>query len=266
MLALGNYFLALSYYLPMSDYLCHAEPNLLKFQADVVSSRPGAVLLSKSALHPGGGGQVSDRGFLEHAHGRAAIKGIIREDDGWWHDLDQGIEVDGEVHVEVDADHRARVGKLHTVTHILNALVFERFDGALVTGAQIYGDGTARMDFDLPGVSSEKLRHLEADINQVIRNAIDVRSRYVDADLAASTPGMIRSQSVAPPPTLDGRLRTIEIVALDEQACGGTHIANTAMSQPILITKVDNKGRHNRRVRIALDDSRLATPTDVRFV
>lgn len=265
MLALSNDFVALSYHRRMSDYLCHLEPNLLEFRAEVLASKPGAVLLSRSALHPGGGGQVPDRGMLEHAHGKVAITGITREPEAWWHDLGEQIEVDGEVHVEIDPDHRARVAKLHTVTHILNALVFERFDGALVTGAQIYGDGTARMDFDLPGVSNDELRDLEGDINRVIRNAIEVRSRYVGADVASSTPGMIRSLSVAPTPTADGRLRTIEIVALDEQACGGTHIANTGMSQPILITKIDNKGRHNRRVRIALDDSYTPMPTDVSF-
>jgi misacylated tRNA(Ala) deacylase len=77
---------------------------------------------------------------------------------------------------------------------------------------------------------------------------------------------MIRSLSVAPPPTPDGRLRTIEIIDLDQQACGGTRVANTAMSDPIAIKKIDNKGRHNRRVRIALDTTREIPPSEVSFV
>jgi misacylated tRNA(Ala) deacylase len=209
---------------------------------------------------------VSDRGFLEHSRGRTRIRGVERDGDIRWHELEDPVEVDGEVSVEIDPVHRARVGKLHTVTHILNALVFEHFDGALVTGAHISGDGTARMDFDLPEVANDRLRNLEGEINRAISDGSNVRAAYVEAELARRTPGMIRSLSVAPPPTPDGRLRTIEIIDLDQQACGGTHVANTAMSDPIAITKIDNKGRHNRRVRIALDTTREIPPSEVSFV
>ncbi|MDP9069289.1 MAG: alanyl-tRNA editing protein [Actinomycetota bacterium] len=249
----------------MGDYLCHSEPNLVEFEATVVETRPGAVVLSRSALHPGGGGQVCDRASLEHRHGAAVICDVVKEGDVWWHVLDTPEEVADAVVVRIDRDHRARVAQLHTATHILNAFVFQRFDGALVTGAQIYGDGTARMDFDLPGAQSEDLRSIEHDINDVIRGGPDVRSIYMAAEAAAAIPGMIRSRSVAPPPTSDGRLRTIEILELDQQACGGTHIANTAMSPPVRIAKIDNKGRHNRRIRLALVEQPVGA-SEVRFV
>jgi misacylated tRNA(Ala) deacylase len=145
-----------------------------------------------------------------------------------------------------------RVAQLHTATHILNALVFQRFTGALVTGAQIYADGTARMDFDLPLVDNDLLRALEPDINDVISRGLDVNAVYVAQQEAKASPGLIRSMSVAPPPTPDGRLRVIDIVGLDRQACGGSHLTNTAQCPPIVITKVENKGRQNRRVRIAI--------------
>ena len=66
---------------------------------------------------------------------------------------------------------------------------------------------------------------------------------------AQATPGLIRSRSVAPPPTPDGKIRIVEIAGLDRQACGGTHLASTGGSAPIRILKIDNKGRHNRRIR-----------------
>jgi misacylated tRNA(Ala) deacylase len=69
---------------------------------------------------------------------------------------------------------------------------------------------------------------------------------------AQATPGLIRSRSVAPPPTPDGKIRIVEIVGLDRQACGGTHLASTGGSVPIRILKIDNKGRHNRRIRFGL--------------
>jgi misacylated tRNA(Ala) deacylase len=238
----------------MSVYLCHSEPNLYDFEAEVVGVRPGAVLLSRSALHPGGGGQVCDIGILEAPDGHFEITGIERDGDDWWHLLsDPVVEVQGTVEVKVDAEHRNRVAQLHTDSHVLNALVFDAFHGALVTGAQINADGTGRMDFDLPEVSGDELRRLEPAVNDVIRQGISVRSTYVDAAEAETTPGLIRSLSVAPPPTPDGRLRVIEIAGVDRQACGGTHLANTGESTPFRIVKVENKGRRNRRVRFILD-------------
>jgi misacylated tRNA(Ala) deacylase len=110
------------------------------------------------------------------------------------------------------------------------------------------------MDFDLSEVDNDVLRGLDADVNAVIGAALEVRSVYIDASEAASTAGLVRSLSVAPPPTPDGRLRIIEIAGIDRQACGGTHLANTGQSSPFRITKVESKGKRNRRMRFALGD------------
>ena len=236
----------------MAVYLCHERPDLYEHDARVVGARPGAVLLSRSAFHPGGGGQVADRGALEWSGGRAEVVGVEVEGDAWWHVLgDPGATPDGDVHVMVDREHRHRVASLHTTSHVLNALVFAEFAGALVTGAQINGDGTGRMDFDLPEVDNERVRALEGPVNDVIRRGLDVRTIYVDAGQAREVVGLVRSMSVAPPPTPDGRLRLVDIDGLDRQACGGTHLTNTAESPLVRITKIENKGRHNRRVRFA---------------
>src|SRR5207244_11487525 len=98
--------------------------------------------------------------------------------------------------------------QLHTATHIMNALVFRRFEGALVTGAQINGDGTARMDFDLPEVDNNLLRAIEPEINDVIRQAMPVRAVYIPTTEAQATPGLLRSLSVTPHPPPIGRSRT----------------------------------------------------------
>jgi misacylated tRNA(Ala) deacylase len=237
----------------VSVYLCHLEPDLFDFDAEVLGSRPGQVLLSRSALHPGGGGQVGDVAVVEHRQGTVRITGVQAEGDQYWHVLDDpALELDGSVAVHIDRERRFRVAQLHTDTHILNALVYDQFAAALVTGAQINGDGTARMDFDLPEADNEKLRELESALNAIIEEAAEVRAVYVPVAEAESTPGLIRSLSVAPPPTPDGRFRVIEIVGVDRQACGGTHLTNTGESLPIRITKVENKGRRNRRVRLTL--------------
>ncbi len=236
----------------MSRYLCHEQPELLVFDTQVVDHRPGAVLLERTAFFPGGGGQLADRGVLRWDGGEAIVQGIEVDDDREWHVIGGGAEPRGAVQGAVDAEFRQLMCQLHTGLHVLNALVFRSFHGALVTSAQMMADGTARHDFDLPGADNAGLRALEAAVNDVIRQDLAVRGIYVAREQAAAEPGLVRSKSVAPPPQPDGTLRVIEIVGLDRQACGGTHLRSTGLSRPIRILKVDNKGRHNRRVYIGL--------------
>ena len=237
----------------MAVYLCHEQPDLVDHDATVVDARPGAVALSRSAFHPGGGGQVSDIGTIESTSGSFDVTHIEIDGDTWWHVLaDSTAEISGDTKVSIDADHRLRVASLHTMSHVLNAFVFAEFEESLVTGAQINGDGTGRMDFDLSAIDNDRLRALAGPVNEVIGRGLDVRAVYVSSDEAASTPGLVRSMSVAPPPTPDGRLRLIDVDGLDRQACGGTHLTNTAQSRPFEIGKIENKGKHNRRVRFRL--------------
>ena len=240
----------------MAVYLCHEQPDLVEHDAHVVGSLPGRVQLDRSAFHPGGGGQVCDAGWIEYAGGVVPVCGVeapATDGEPVWHVLaDDTLELSGTVLVRVDAPRRARVASLHTDSHILNALVFDRFPGTLVTGAQINDDGTGRMDFDLSQIDNDVLRSLDGGVNDVIARGLDVRSVYVDAAAADSTAGLVRSLSVAPPPTPDGQLRVIEINGVDRQACGGTHLSNTAQSMPFRITKVENKGKRNRRIRFQL--------------
>ncbi|MGH7367636.1 MAG: alanyl-tRNA editing protein [Candidatus Rokuibacteriota bacterium] len=236
----------------MSRYFCHEHPDVLILESRVVHARPGAVALEQSPFHPGGGGQLADRGRLRWSGGEVRVIGIEAAGGRHWHLLADPVEVVGAVETAVDAEFRSMMAQLHTDTHILNALVFDRFQGALVTGAQLGEDGTARMDFDLPDADNDRLRALEPEINDVIRQDLPVRYAYVTEADALAERGLVRNRSVAPPPGGDGMIRVVEIVGLDRQACGGTHLASTAGSRPLRILKIDNKGRHNRRVKIGL--------------
>ncbi len=236
----------------MSRYFCHEHPDVLLVETRVVDARAGAVLLEQSPFHPGGGGQLADRGVLRWSGGEVRVTGIEAAGDGYWHLIAEPVEMAGAVQVEVDAVFRSMMAQLHTDTHVLNALVFQRFQGALVTGAQLNEDGTARMDFDLPDADNDRLRALEPEINDVIRQDLPLRYAYVPEAAALAERGLIRNRSVAPPPASDGTVRVVEIVGLDRQACGGTHLASTGASRLVRILKIDNKGRHNRRIRIGL--------------
>jgi misacylated tRNA(Ala) deacylase len=238
----------------MAVYLCHEFPDLYEHEATIIDAAPGRVVLDRSAFHPGGGGQVSDTGWLDHAAGTVDVTGVDNVDGVVWHVLaEHALELAGPVVLRVDHERRSRVAQLHTDSHVLNALVYESFPGTLVTGAQINDDGTGRMDFDLSEVDNDVLRALDGGVNDVIRRGVEVRSVYVDAGDATAVAGLVRSLSVAPPPTPDGTLRVIDIDGVDRQACGGTHLANTAQSRPFRITKVENKGKRNRRIRFMLD-------------
>ncbi|WP_407848066.1 alanyl-tRNA editing protein [Bordetella petrii] len=231
----------------------HENPATLALESRVVDARPGRVLLAESPFYPGGGGQLADRGLLRWHGGETAVAGFeIIDGQAWILLADAGAEPDGAVQAEVDPGFRQMMRELHTGTHILNAFVFQAFNGALVTGVQMGDDGTARMDFDVPGADNERIRAIEGAINDAIRQNLPVRDVYVPLDEARAEHGLIRSKSVAPPPSADGRIRIVDIVGLDRQACGGTHLSETGASRPIRILKIDNKGRHNRRVRIGL--------------
>ena len=224
----------------MAIYLCHEQPDLYVHSATVVDARPGAVALSRSAFHPGGGGQVSDIGMIEWSGGAV---GVHRHRGRRRRVVAPARRRDGIAVGRGRGTRRCRppsgVASLHTASHILNAFVFGEFAGALVTGAQINGDGTGRMDFDLPEVDNDRWRARGDPVNDVIARGVDVTAVYVDAGEAATTEGLVRSMSVAPPPTPDGRLRLIDIEGIDRQACGGTHLSNTG---PVA-TDRDHQGR-----------------------
>lgn len=237
----------------MTRYFCLDEPEVFALETVVTAAEPGRIRLDRSPFYPGGGGQLPDKGTLQWSGGEVAITGFETQGDGVWHLLAEPMTLSGAVAAQVDRPFRQLMRELHTDLHIVNALVYQGFDGALVTGVQMNEDGTARIDFDLPEADNERLRGLEGAINDVIRQDLPVRETYVGEDEAFDEPGLIRSRSVTPPPTADGKIRLVEIGGLDRQACGGTHLASTGASRPLRILKIDNKGRHNRRLRIGLD-------------
>ncbi len=238
----------------MTRYFCLDNPDTLTLATQIKDAAPGRVRLDESPFYPGGGGQLPDRGVLRWAGGESAVTGFEVQDGKLWHLLADRVELQaGPVEVAVDPAFRRLMRALHTDLHIVNALVYQSFDGALVTGVQMNEDGTARIDFDLPEADNDRLKALEPAINDVIRQDLAVREAHVTEARASGEPGLIRSRSVMPPPTSDGMIRIVEIVGLDRQACGGTHLASTGESHPLRILKIDNKGRHNRRLRIGLE-------------
>jgi misacylated tRNA(Ala) deacylase len=224
----------------------------MAIETEVVEARPAMVRLARSPFYAGGGGQLPDRGRIRWSGGESAITGFESIGGKSWIRLADEVEPSGTVEAVVDAAFRQMMRELYTDTHLLNAFIYQRFNGALVTGVQMNEDGTARMDFDLPDADNNALRAVEAAINDAIQQDLAVGDSYIPVDDAYEEHGLIRTRSVAPPPTSDGKIRIVEIAGLDRQACGGTHLASTGPSRAVRIMKIDNKGRHNRRIKIGL--------------
>ncbi len=236
----------------MDKLRCHTHPDEFQLEAAVIEAVPGRVVLDRTPFYPGGGGQLADRGMLFWAGGEAAVTGLKVENGRLWHLLETEVVVEGAVELNINTEFRHLMSELHTAAHIINAIVFQEFDGALLTGAQLAEDHRLRVDFDLPGADNNRLRTLEGGLNDVVMQDLPVRSFEMPYDEAAAADGMFRSKSVAPPAHSDGTVRIVEIGGLDQQACGGTHLTSTGQSRAMTILKVENKGRHNRRLRIGL--------------
>jgi misacylated tRNA(Ala) deacylase len=220
-------------------------------EATVVAVDDAGIRLDRTVFYPMGGGQPGDRGVLELADGtRVSIvdtrKGetggeIVHVPDGG-----PGRDLVGErVTAQIDWKRRYRVMRVHTLLHLLGAVV-----GAGVTGGSIRDDGTGRLDFDLPDPTLDK-EAISADLNRLVAEDHPVSPRWVDESELDANPELVRTMSVAPPRG-QGRVRLLEIDGVDLQACGGTHVARTGEIGPVEVRKIEKKGKHNRRVNVRL--------------
>jgi misacylated tRNA(Ala) deacylase len=233
----------------MAELLFRDDAYLRSCEATVVGVDERGIRLDRTVFYPMGGGQPGDTGQLTRADGGAVAIVDARKGDG----LDDVLHIPapgspvpavGErVTAEIDWDRRYRLMRMHTCLHLLCAVV----PGA-VTGGQI-SDGKARLDFDVPGESLDKAAITER-LNALIAADHPATPRWItDAELAAQ-PDLVRTMSVKPP-TGFGKVRLLDIAGVDLQPCGGTHIRHTAEIGRVEVTKIENKGRQNRRVNLA---------------
>jgi misacylated tRNA(Ala) deacylase len=228
------------------------DPYATSCRARVLAVDERGIRLDRTVFYARGGGQPGDTGVLEADDGmRVAILDTV---GGERAEVvihvpaeDSAALVPGrEVTARIDWARRHRLMRMHTSLHLLSALV----PGA-VTGGQVGAD-KSRLDFDLPEGGLDKQALTEA-LNRLIGDDRPVVVRWItDAELAAQ-PELVKTFSVAPPRGA-GRVRLVEIDGLDLQACGGTHVARTGEIGRVRVTRIENKGRHNRRVTVALAD------------
>ena len=233
----------------MTELLFRDDAYLRRCDARVLAADALGIRLDRTVFYPMGGGQPGDTGILRLSSGRTiAITDTIKGDGS-----DEVIHVPApgqalpeagtELVAEIDWERRYRLMRMHTCLHLLCSIV----PGA-VTGGQV-SDGRGRLDFDVPGSSLDKAA-IGSRVNELIAESRPVGPRWITDEELAAKPELVRTMSVKPPTGM-GRVRLIEISGVDLQPCGGTHIRDTAEIGPIGVTKIENKGKQNRRVILA---------------
>ena len=234
----------------MTEELFRQDAYLKSCAATVAAVDEAGIRLDRTVFYPMGGGQPGDSGALRLASGQEiAIVDTTKGElpDEVIHILAPGSAVPepgSELVAEIDWDRRYRLMRMHTCLHLLCSVV-----PAAVTGGQV-ADGKGRLDFDVPGSSLDK-EAITARLNALVAEARPVGPRWITDEELAAQPELVRTMSVKPP-SGTGRVRLIEIAGLDLQPCGGTHVRNTAEIGRVAVTKIENKGRQNRRVILAL--------------
>lgn len=238
------------------DHLLYATDSYLRSHTATVvelDEPERRVGLTNTIIYPGGGGQPADRGTL-HFNGSIAQVTRVAEADGvLWHWLDGPLPSMGlKVEQRLDWERRLLLMRTHSALHVICGVLY-RAHGAQVTGANME-PGTGRLDFALPELTGEHARELEQEINDEIANSYEINVLFLPRHEADNDPALIRAKVNLIPASIDP-LRVVDIVGLDRQADGGTHVANTGEIGQVAVKKIENKGAANKRVRIALADS-----------
>lgn len=236
----------------MTELIFHQDAYLAQCEAQVVRADEHGIVLDRTVFYPAGGGQPGDTGRLCTEDGRGLIIADTRKGaqpgevlhvpaDGA-----PAVSAGDRVLAVLDWERRHRHMRVHTCLHLLSAVI-----PAGVTGGSIRSD-SGRLDFDLPDMQPDR-GEVESRLNALIAGAHPVVPRWItDAELD-ERPELVKTMSVKPPRGL-GRVRLLEIPGIDLQACGGTHVGNTAEIGPVRVTKIESKGARSRRVTVAIQD------------
>lgn len=231
----------------MSEELFRADAYARRCEATIITADERGVQLDRSVFYPEGGGQPGDTGVLRLDDGRelriadtrkgaqpGEILHLSAEAANW---LKPGMRVTA----EIDWARRYRLMRMHTCLHLLSAVII-----APVTGGQV-GDGYGRLDFDLP--ESPDVAEVNQKLSALIKSDAPVSFRWITDEELDAHPQLVKTLSVQPPRGV-GRVRLVNIEGIDLQPCGGTHLARIGEIGEVRITKIEKKGRQNRRVRL----------------
>jgi len=235
----------------MTDLLYLEDSYIKSFVATVVGhdTRQNGILLDRSAFYPGGGGQPADRGWLWQGELKQNVTTVKR---GNLHLLEGMLPPIGSVlRGELDWARRYKIMRTHTAMHILCGVVWRDY-AVSVTGGTM-GELSGRMDFAFERLAPGVIADIESKINSEVRAGRDIHCAILPREQAFAIPDLIRTKINLLPADIEA-VRTVEIVGLDLQADGGTHVANTAEVGSIFIRKYKSKGGINKRLYVEIAD------------
>jgi misacylated tRNA(Ala) deacylase len=235
-----------------TDLLFLRDAYLRSVRAEVTHADGVRIALDRTVFYPTGGGQPHDTGTLSWDGGTAVITEVRKSGDGVWHTLEGDIPpIGSEVTAEIDWDRRHRLMRTHTALHVLCGVIWNEW-GVPVTGGNME-PLSARMDFELDptpegfGARVEELVAAELAADRAIEISFVPRSEAVLDEALIRTKVSLVPESVA-------EIRVVDIVGLDRQADGGTHVRTTGEVGAVRVVKTESKGKGNKRVRIEVTD------------
>ncbi len=240
----------------MTELLYQTDSYLQTFEAAVtgIDEDNRAVLLDRTAFYPGGGGQPCDTGALLVGGRELPVVRVKKDPQGIWHYLREAetlMPVGALLEGKIDWPHRYALMRTHTALHILCGVVFRDY-GAQVTGGDME-PLKGRMDFEFETLTKDLVGVIEAAVNREVAAARDIRVNILPREEAFRIPDLIRTKINLLPPGIEF-VRTIEIVGLDLQADGGTHVHNTREVGRIRVVDYKSKGKINKRMYIEMSD------------
>lgn len=234
----------------MTELLYQTDSYLQEFEATVTAVEESGIVLDRTAFFPGGGGQPADMGTLD---GRPLIR-LLRVKGEILHVLDGALPAVGStVRGRIDWNRRYQLMRTHTAMHVLCGVVFRDY-GALVTGGDME-PLKGRMDFEFERLQRELVSSIEAAVDREIDASRDVRVRILPREEAFSIPDLIRTKINLLPSGIE-QVRTVEIIGLDLQADGGTHVSNTSEIGRVRVADYKSKGAINKRIYLEVEDTR----------
>lgn len=234
-----------------TEELAGTESYLDRAEGAVISAEDGIVVLDRTVFYARGGGQPGDTGLIRWDGGEMRVVDTVRR-DGWHVHIVEGDvlpEPGTPVEGVIDWDRRYTIMRTHTALHSLSGVIWRDF-GAKVTGGNME-EGTARMDFELDSISTEFGREVERRLNEELVKGYPTEVVYMAREEAALDPDLIRTKTNLIPDWIS-EVRIVDIVGLDRQADGGTHVRSTLEVGQIDVVKTESKGRANKRMKIQL--------------
>lgn len=238
----------------MTDKLFLKDSYIKEASAVLVAKTDAGLVFDRTVFYPAGGGQPCDTGTVFFGKGQANISSVSKSNDDVIHILEAEtpIEVGENVKLSIDWDRRYSHMRHHTAIHIMDAVVQKKGgEFGLITGSQIYQD-RARVDFDFPEFSREIAEKIVQEANAVIAEDHRIIVRDLTQAEALSIPDLART---GPGRELLKQLeiiRVVDIEGVDAQADGGTHVKSTKEVGKIVMSKIESKGRRNKRLSFAL--------------